>query len=59
MHQRFDPTARVAAKRFIKPLPRAELHEEKRLFLELASRPTLMEALKRFVESEDVRPYLP
>ena len=33
---KFDPTARVAAKRFIKPLPRAELHEEKRLFLELA-----------------------
>ncbi len=57
--ERFDATARIAAKKFIKPLPRAELHEEKTLFLELAKRPTLMKALQRFVESDDIRPYLP
>lgn len=54
----FDGEAARAAKAFIKTLPRAELEEEKRLFLKLASRPALMAALKRFVESDDIRPYL-
>ena len=56
---RFDPEARRTAKRFMKPIPRAELEVEKALFLRLALRPTVIESLSRFVESEDIRPYLP
>jgi len=56
---KFDPVARRAAKAFIKPLPRAELDREKQLFIELARRPTLLAALTKFVESTDLRPYLP
>jgi enoyl-CoA hydratase/carnithine racemase len=55
----YDAEARITAKRFLKPLPRAALQEEKEHFLRLASRPTLLAALQRFVESESVRPYLP
>ena len=43
----------------MKPFPRAELQEEKRLFLELFERPRVQEALQRFVESDDPMPYLP
>ncbi|MCA9693935.1 MAG: enoyl-CoA hydratase/isomerase family protein [Nannocystaceae bacterium] len=56
---KFDPVARVAAKRFLKVIPVEELAREKRLFLELAVRPPLRAALDRFVRSQDVRPYLP
>lgn len=55
---KFDPKARITAKQFIKPLPREELAREKELFVELALRPTLKAALKKFVESDDPRPYL-
>lgn len=56
---KFDATARVAAKRFIKPIPHEELRREIDLFCELFARPPVMEALKKFVESTDAMPYLP
>ncbi len=56
---KFDPEARRICKEFMKPLPRAELDEEKEIFVRLATRPVLLAALKKFVESDDLRPYLP
>ena len=55
---KFDDHARRAAKAFIKYLPSEELARERALFVELAQRPALLAALKRFVESTDLRPYL-
>jgi enoyl-CoA hydratase/carnithine racemase len=56
---KFDSDALATTKRFMKPIPRAELVEEKAHFLRLAQRPALREALRKFVESDDLRPYLP
>lgn len=56
---KFDRDALVTTKRFMKPIPRAELDAEKQHFLRLAAKPALREALRKFVESDDVRPYLP
>jgi enoyl-CoA hydratase/carnithine racemase len=56
---KFDGATRAVAKRFIKPIPREELRREIDLFCELFSRPTVMAALKKFVESIDAMPYLP
>ncbi len=56
---KFDRDAAVTAKRFIKPLPSADLALEKEHFLRLFRNPTVVESLRRFVESKDVRPYLP
>ena len=56
---KFDPEAARTCKQFMKPLPTEELAQEKELFIRLASRPFLKAALKKFVESDDVRPYLP
>ncbi len=56
---KFDPETRIAAKKFIKPIPSEEFHREIDLFCELFSRPAAMEALKKFVESKDAMPYLP
>src|SRR5690606_37238011 len=56
---KFDPMAARTAKEFIKPLPREQLRQEKAHFLRLADRPLLKAALKKFVESDDIRPYLP
>lgn len=56
---KFEPDAAITAKRFIKPLPAEELAQEKEHFLRLAKKPPLREALRKFVESEDIRPYLP
>lgn len=56
---KFDREAAKTCKRFIKPLPLEELAQEKEHFLRLAQRPVLKLALKKFVESEDPRPYLP
>jgi enoyl-CoA hydratase/carnithine racemase len=56
---KFDPGTRAAAKKFIKPVPHDELHREIDLFCELFARPTVMAALKKFVESTDAMPYLP
>ncbi|HLG21072.1 MAG TPA: enoyl-CoA hydratase/isomerase family protein [Bdellovibrionota bacterium] len=56
---KFDPDARATTKEFMKPIPVKELEEEKQHFLRLFQRPQVMEALKKFVESDDLRPYLP
>ena len=56
---KFDPVTRAAAKKFIKPIPHDELHNEIDLFCELFTRPAVMAALRKFVESTDAMPYLP
>lgn len=56
---RFDHVTTAKGKRFCKPIPRAELEKEKDLFIEMLGSPVVEEALRRFVESTSVRPYLP
>src|SRR6202140_1162934 len=56
---KFDAVARAAAKKFIKPIPHEDLRREIDLFCELFTRPAVMAALKKFVESADAMPYLP
>jgi enoyl-CoA hydratase/carnithine racemase len=56
---KFDPVARAAAKKFVKPIPHEELRREIELFCELFARPAVIAALKRFVEDSGPMPYLP
>jgi enoyl-CoA hydratase/carnithine racemase len=56
---KFDPETRVAAKKFIKPIPTAELKKEIELFCKLFNRPVVLESLRRFVESDDPMKHLP
>ncbi len=56
---KFDAVTRATAKKFIKPIPHEELRREIDLFCELFTRPAVMAALKKFVESTDAMPYLP
>src|SRR5262245_43934038 len=56
---KFDQNTRIAAKKFIKPIPREELRQEIEIFCELFARPAVLAALKKFVESTDAMPYLP
>jgi enoyl-CoA hydratase/carnithine racemase len=56
---RFDAHTLAAAKAFSKRLPVEELAQERDLFCQLMTKPAVSEALRRFVESDDVRPYLP
>lgn len=56
---KFDRTTTAAAKEFIKPIPHAELGAEIDLFCELLARPAVEEALRKFVHSKEVQPYLP
>ena len=56
---KFDRTTSALAKPFIKPLPRRDLDREKALFTRLFASPVVEEALRKFVTSDDVRPYLP
>jgi enoyl-CoA hydratase/carnithine racemase len=56
---KFDPEARVAAKKFIKPIPYQELRQEVDLFCKLFNRPQVMESLRRFVQSDDPMKHLP
>jgi len=56
---RFDPETTRRAKRFAKPLPVDRLRREKDLFIEMMGSPVVARALQKFVESTDVRPYLP
>ena len=56
---KFEAVTRAAAKKFIKPIPHNELRREIDLFCELFTRPAVMSALKKFVESTDAMPYLP
>lgn len=55
---RFDPHTVATAKRFAKPLPKDALARERDTFCELVTRPAVLNALTRFVESDDLRPYL-
>jgi len=54
----FSRDARVTCKQFIKGLPEAELEQEKEHFLRLFQNDVVKAALRKFVESTDVRPYL-
>jgi enoyl-CoA hydratase/carnithine racemase len=56
---KFDAVTRAAAKKFIKLIPREELRREIDLFCTLFTRPTIMTALKKFVEDSGPMPYLP
>jgi enoyl-CoA hydratase/carnithine racemase len=56
---KFDAVTRDTAKKFIKPIPHEELRREIDLFCELFARPTVMAALKKFVEDAGPMPYLP
>ena len=56
---KFDPETRVAAKKFIKPIPTAELRKEIELFCKLFNRPVVLESLRRFVESDEPMKHLP
>lgn len=54
-----DASARISAKKFIKPIPSRELRQEMEIFCGLFDRPEVMAALKKFAESTDPWPYLP
>jgi enoyl-CoA hydratase/carnithine racemase len=56
---KFDAATRVAAKKFVKPIPDEVLKKEIDLFCELFSRPVVMESLRRFVETDDPMKHLP
>ena len=56
---RFDTDITKAAKAFVKPLPLEELEREKEIFLERLASDVVFDALDTFVNSEDIRPYLP
>ncbi len=56
---RFDAATTAAAKRFTKPLPREELARERDLFIEMLGSDVVSAALRKFVEDDSVRPYLP
>jgi enoyl-CoA hydratase len=56
---KFDGGTRMAAKRFIKPIPREELRQEITIFCELFTRPAVMAGLKKFVENTGPMPYQP
>jgi len=57
--RKFDRTTSAAAKRFIKPIPEAELQQEIDIFCDLLRSPVVQKALQKFVESTEVMPYLP
>ncbi|MFZ0084285.1 MAG: enoyl-CoA hydratase/isomerase family protein, partial [Candidatus Acidiferrales bacterium] len=57
--KKFDRATAVAAKHFIKPIPREELRREIEIFCELFTRPAVDAGLRKFVESTDALPYLP
>ncbi|TVQ97071.1 MAG: enoyl-CoA hydratase/isomerase family protein [Deltaproteobacteria bacterium] len=56
---RYDAHATRLGKAFVKPLPREDLDEEKRIFLELIDRPAVREALADFASRTDAHPWLP
>jgi enoyl-CoA hydratase/carnithine racemase len=56
---KFDRATSIAAKRFIKPIPEAELRQEIEIFCQLFASPAVEAGLQRFVESTDALPYLP
>jgi enoyl-CoA hydratase/carnithine racemase len=56
---KFDRTTSIRAKQFIKTVPFAELRQEIEIFCELFTRPAVEAGLRKFVESDDLHPYLP
>src|ERR1700752_5119668 len=56
---KFDRGTAAAAKKFIKPIPYAELEQEVDIFCDLFTRPAVEAGLRKFVESTDALPYLP
>src|SRR5437868_7259482 len=57
--KKFDRATSAAAKRFIKPIPYAELWQEIEIFCQLFTQPAVEAGLRKFVESTDSQPYLP
>ncbi|MEM7449153.1 MAG: enoyl-CoA hydratase/isomerase family protein [Myxococcota bacterium] len=55
---KLPPSASIQAKRFLKPLPRQELEEEKTLFLDQILHPNVQSALSAFVDRSDPLPYI-
>jgi enoyl-CoA hydratase/carnithine racemase len=56
---KYNAETRNAAKKFLKPIPYRDLKREIDIFCKLFARPTVIESLKKFVESSDAMPYLP
>jgi enoyl-CoA hydratase/carnithine racemase len=56
---KFDADTRAAAKKFLKPIPYAELNKEIDLFCKLFTRPVVMESLRRFIQTDDPMKHLP
>lgn len=56
---KFDRATVAAAKKFVKPIPFAELKREIDIFCDLYTQPAVEEGLRKFVENETVQPYLP
>ena len=56
---KFDRDTTISAKKFIKPIPYAELEQEVDIFCDLFTRPAVEAGLRKFVESTDALPYLP
>jgi enoyl-CoA hydratase len=56
---KFDPATRIAAKKFIKPIPHEQLRLEIAIFCDLFTRPAVLAALKNFVENTGPMPYQP
>lgn len=57
--KKFDRATSAAAKKFIKPIPYAELRQEIEIFCELFTKPAVEAGLRKFVESDSAHPYLP
>jgi len=57
--KKFDRQTSAAAKRFLKPIPYAELRQEIELFCHLFSQPAVQAGMRKFVESTEALPYLP
>ncbi len=57
--KKFDRATSAEAKRFIKPIPYAELWQEIEIFCQLFTQPAVEAGLRKFVESTDAQPYLP
>jgi len=55
---RYEDPTRIAAKRFLKPLPADALAREKAIFCDLVTRPETLAALQRFVDDDSAQPYL-
>lgn len=55
---KYDAHTTAIAKQFLKPIPKDRLEQERERFVRLFAEPTVLEALTKFVENTDVRPYL-